>query len=194
MGGRYRNGYRVLWFRGGPLHRRNRSQILPLYGKWFYWACAHYWRLVRYTPGKGMWCVAVYPMGEGETVPIWYSPEPKGRTVKRRSPLAGPGAIVPPLPSHSKLLAKQTLLCEFLSATKYDDETPRQPGYLWLTNDTTGYTVHLFDPDSASRLLCRGGTIDEAFLLAETGLGLENAPWVPDRFLQARLEGSKKKK
>lgn len=185
-------GYPVLEYRGVVCVRRRRGQWLPMKVKRYVWACAHYWRIMLWQPGRGMWQENLFPRGHVGTDPIQTSVPPKGRSVKRRSPMTGEGVPLPVLSLESTILKKLPLLREFLTATAYDDGSIRQPGYFWFLNDGPAFSLHLFDVDACARLVLRAPTFDETFALAETALGMENAPWLPDRFLAARQEGAKK--
>lgn len=187
-------GYPVLEYRGLACARRKHHQWLPLKVKRYVWACAHWWRIMLWQPGRGMWLTAVYPRGQLGSPPTYVSLPPKGRTVKRRAPMTGEGIALPVLSAESKTLHKLPLIREFLTATAYDDGSMRTPGYLWLINDGPAFSLHLFDVDAAARLVLRASTLDEVFQLAETALGMEAAPWLPDRFLAARKEGGTKKR
>jgi hypothetical protein len=114
--------------------------------------------------------------------------------MKRRQSIALEGVPVPALGATSVVLGKLPRLREFISATAYEDGSPRQTGYFWFSNDGAAYVLQLFDPDSGTRLPLRAPTIDEVLQLAEAALGLDNAPWLPDRFLQAKLSQTKRKK
>lgn len=101
---------------------------------------------------------------------------------------------MPPLPSTSTLLPKCPALREFISATVYDDGTPRTPGYVTFRNRVTTYEVTVYDPDSASRLCARGPDLDHTLNLLEKLLGAEEAPWEPDRYLQEQQQSKLKRK
>lgn len=113
--------------------------------------------------------------------------------LKRRDVGTGAGYIVPPLTADSKLLGKLPALMEFLTATAYEDGTPRVPGYLWVTNRTAAFEVTIFDPDSCAKLPCLGKTLDDALVLAETHLRSDAAPWQQDGFLVRKAAEKKKK-
>ena len=114
--------------------------------------------------------------------------------MKRRQAARPGDTVLPALPSTSTHLPKLPALREFLSATKYDDDTPRTPGYVTVRNRVTTYEVTVYDPDSASRLSCRGPTLDAALALVEQLLGVEEAPWEPDNYLASQQTKSKPKK
>ncbi len=114
--------------------------------------------------------------------------------MKRRNAPLGGGAIVPALPMASTILAKLPAVREFLTATEYEDHSPRQPGYVTLRNRTTTFEVTLYDPDAGARLAVRGPDLDKTLLLVEQLLGVEEAPWELDGYLQEQLARRAKKK
>ena len=114
--------------------------------------------------------------------------------MKRRQPVVNVGACAPALPATSVLLAKLPAIREFLSATAYDDGSPRVPGYLTLRNRGHSYELTLYDPDAGLRLPTRGPDLDKTLLLAEQLLGVEEAPWEVDNYLTEQLAKRAKRK
>lgn len=114
--------------------------------------------------------------------------------VKRRAPLAQVGALAPPAPAASMILARLPALREFLSATSYDDGSPRSPGTFRLSSRFAAWEVTIQDPDAAARLTARDVSLDKALLLVEQLLGVEDAPWETDRYLAEALSKKSKKK
>lgn len=152
------------------------------------------WWLLQWLPREGWWITSAGEAGTPFDAPTYSSPRYQGDAMKRRQ-AAEPGkATVPPLPATSTHWPKLPTIREFITATSYDDGSARQPGYLTVRNRTTTMEVTLYDPDSGSRLVCRGPSLDEALVLAEKLLGAEEAPWEVDNYLQQQLAKSKKKK
>lgn len=114
--------------------------------------------------------------------------------MKRRTPPASEDAIIKPLPAASVMLAKLPTIREFLTATQYDDKTPREPGYVTLRNLGTTFEVTLYDPDAGLRLPCRGDTLDGVLALMEQLAGTEEAAWEVDRYLTQRKQERAKKR
>lgn len=114
--------------------------------------------------------------------------------MKRRQPVVNVGACAPALPATSVLLAKLPAIREFLSATGYDDGSPRVPGYLTLRNRGHSYEITLYDPDAGLRLPARGPDLDKTLLLAEQLLGVQEAPWEVDNYLTEQLAKKSKKR
>lgn len=90
------------------------------------------------------------------------------------------------------VLGKLHALVAFACTTKYDDDSPRQPG--WWTVQTRGaaWQVVLKDPDSGCKLVATGNSLDDALALAVLLLESEEAPWEPDPYLKG-VNGRKKK-
>jgi hypothetical protein len=92
------------------------------------------------------------------------------------------------------LLGKLPAIREFMTATAYDDGTPRTPGYFTVRNRVIAFELTLYDPDSGSRLVVRSPAIDTMWQMAEQLLGTEEAPWEPDGYLMDQLSKRGKKK
>lgn len=101
---------------------------------------------------------------------------------------------MPPAPMTSVLLAKLPAIREFMSATQYDDGSPREPGYMTIRTWGTQWQVTVYDPDSGARMPVRAPELDKALLLVEQLLGVEEAPWEIDRYLSEQLAKKSKKK
>lgn len=113
--------------------------------------------------------------------------------MKKWSAGGGANEVVPPLPAESKLMAKCKRLMEWLTATTYDDGSPRTPGSLWIDSDSAAFKAMLKEP---SLLLCariRAGTFDDLIAAVETFLGLDSPPWEPDKFALERASKKTKK-
>ena len=93
----------------------------------------------------------------------------------------------------TNVFAKLSSLAAHVAVTRYEDGTPRRPG--WFTVKTLGaaWVVQVKDPDSCCQLQTTSQTLDDALALADLLLGSEEAPWEPDPWLQ-RTETQKKKK
>lgn len=191
---RLATGEKLLTWRDKAAIRRA-GQVLPKWGekrvviaRWGVWYTAHWLH------GEGYritgWRPAGAPVGQltraGEH-PL------KERRVKRRTP-AEVGLPPIPLPSDSKLFHKLPLLREFLSATAYDDQSIRTPGYFTMRNRGGSYEVTVYDPDAGLRCAVRAATIDDAFAGVELLLGAENAPWEVDSYLSDQLAKKRKKR
>jgi len=113
--------------------------------------------------------------------------------MKRRQAAVPGQHVVPALPSSSTLWPKLPALREFITATTYDDGSARTPGYVTVRNRVTTFEVTVYDPDGAARLSARAPTLDGALSLVEQLLGVEEAPWEPDRYLQEQSAKLNKK-
>lgn len=113
--------------------------------------------------------------------------------LKRRDVTAGAGYVAPALTADSKLLGKLPAIMEFLTATAYEDGSPRTPGYMWVSNRTAAFEVTLFDPDGCCKLPCLGKNLDEAFALLEAHLRGDLPPWQQDGFLVKKAAEKKRK-
>lgn len=179
----------------GGWKRRRVCRWSPRRGeRWLRLVLPRAWWLIQWLPREGWWIVAAGDAGTPYAAPTYSSPRYQGDAMKRRQQAQPGQASVPALPSTSTHWPKLASIREFLAATSYDDGTARVPGYLTVRNRTTTFEITLYDPDSGSRLVCRGGTLDEALALAEKLLGVEEAPWEPDNYLQAQLAKKRPRK
>lgn len=103
-------------------------------------------------------------------------------------------AIIPALPATSVLLSKLPAIREFITATQYEDGSPRVPGYFTLRNRGASFELTMYDYDSGCRLPVSAHELDKALQLMEQLLGVEEAPWEPDRYLMNLLAERNKKK
>jgi len=79
-----------------------------------------------------------------------------------------------------------------LTTTRYDDGTPRQPGWVSIQTRGAAWIVTVKDPDAGAKLNATGNTLDDALALAELLLSSEEAPWEVDPFLQGQQKKKKK--
>jgi hypothetical protein len=100
---------------------------------------------------------------------------------------------LPSLSAESVVWKKLPRLCEFLTANVYEDGSPRAPGRLWLDQDGIGFTLTLFEPSAFARVRLRAATLDDVMTLANTHLGMENAPWEADQYARDKAQQKKKK-
>lgn len=154
------------------------------------------WYLLCKQPHWG-WVLASSGLaGQPFTSPDHVVPQEEWR-VKKRAPLVtGAHIIVPPLPAKSLMLNKTPLLREWLSATSYEDGSPRVPSYVTLRNRGATYEITLYDPDQGARLVVAGPEIDHVLMALEQLLGVDEAPWEIDKYLAEQLtkRGVRKKK
>lgn len=187
-------GHRQLKWRRGWCRRRV-CRWLPRRGEVFIRVVGQsQWLIVQWLPREGYWVTSAGQVGAPPTETIYTSPRYQSDVMKRRQAARPGDTVVPALPSTSTLLPKLPALREFISATAYDDGTPRTPGYFTVRNRVTTYEVTVYDPDGAARLSGRAPTLDGALSLVEQLLGVEEAPWEPDRYLAEQAAKSRPKK
>lgn len=150
------------------------------------------WTLCSY-PWTGTWVVAVDRHDDPKPVRIWTNPVPLAE--RRMRKLASTTGIVaiPQLPGVSKIFAKCPRVLEFMSATAYDDGSPRKPGYLTWRNRGHCYELTAYDPDSGLRLPVSGPDVDHVYGALEGLLGAPDAPWQVDDYLMGQLTKKKRK-
>jgi len=94
-------------------------------------------------------------------------------------------------PSH--IAAMETAVFEKLHelvkhccVTRYEDGTPRKPGWFTIKTYGSAWVVQVKDPDSALSLAVTQQSLDDALALVDVLLGSEEAPWEPDPFLKPK--------
>lgn len=181
------------WRRCGRLKRG--FQIVPTRGtKDYYVRHPRALILHRWIAHRGLFilalCDAEPPHATREN---WGFPEDWKMGVKKRVQ-TGDLPTLPFLSVETTLMKKQPLLIEFVSATTYEDGSPRTPGYYTVRNRMIEYECTLYDPDSGQRIAIRAREVDKMWLGVEAILGAQDAPWEVDRYLFEQLEQKNKKK
>lgn len=151
------------------------------------------WYRLRWTPHVGWECSASGTKGRPVTEPTTLYPTTKDLKVKRRNAPAAGGIIQPALPAASVMLGKLPCLREFLTATAYEDGSPRVPGYITIRNRQVTFEATIYDVDSGTRLSARAAKLDDVLALLEQLLGVEEAPWEIDSYLTEQLARRSKK-
>jgi len=113
--------------------------------------------------------------------------------LKRRDGVSQ-GGIVAALEMPALLAKRWPVIAEFLVATKFDDGSSRAPGELKLANRGAGWLCTLYDVEQAARISVNAPTVEQGLSLLEQLLGVEEAPWEHDQYLQTLLDRRKKKK
>lgn len=146
-----------------------------------------------YGPRHGYWCYRTYRGSGCLGSPRAEYPQPEV-SVRRRQILAGATAPGPEhiAPIDSTALSAFPNLVKHCCITRYDDHTPRRPGWITVQTQGAAWMVVCKDPDACAQLRVTGPTLDDALALAELLLGAEDAPWEPDRFLSSQGNGKKK--
>lgn len=170
-------------------------QWLPRFGEKCYRVVkGDIWFVVHWKQRGGCWIRSGGRNSLSTTIPLYHYPRVQEYSMKRRSAPQGGPAIVQAIPSASTLWPKLPALREFLHATAYEDGSARQPGYVTFRNKVTTIEVTVYDPDSGTRLPCRGATLDQALSLLEQLLGVEEAPWEADKYLMEQLVAKSKRR
>lgn len=85
-------------------------------------------------------------------------------------------------------------LVEHMALMKYDDGSPRQPGWITIKSHGAAWTVQVKDPDTSCSFAAVADTLDKALETASLLLSCDDAPWERDRFLAEQAARSGKKK
>lgn len=113
--------------------------------------------------------------------------------IKRRSAETKATEVGHLAPIESDILSKCHALVAHCAATKYDDGTPRQPGWWTVRTRGSAWELEIKDPETCCRLVIVQQTLDDALALAQTLLETEDAPWEADQWLTAAKAKQRKK-
>ena len=186
-------GRRVLDCRApGKCYRPAQWQS-PRRETWLVFALGKREWLVRARPIQGLVVLSSWPVGRPDEAVDVPDPYPGEWSMFKRLVQSDGPILKPALPADTKVLAKFPQLVAFVRDTVYEDGTARVPGYFWFTNRWSAFEIILFDPDSCSRLVVAGQTIDDTLALAEAALRAPEAPWVLDQYMLDRAAKKKKK-
>lgn len=148
---------------------------------------------VCYLPFRGCYPLSMFRGrgAHGEPVAKWPRPEyaMKRRNVKSESSADGPLHLAA---METNVLHQLPNLVAHCAEVRYDDKSPRKPG--WFTVKTMGaaWVIQVKDPDGCCQMSLTAQSLDDALCLADVMLGAETAPWEPDPFLK-RQDTTKKK-
>ncbi len=192
MGLRYR-GSRAVAARLTPGVRRPGQWLPRREAAW--WVMFGPWCLyVMWRPWAGMFPAVLARAGSERSEEDIEFPNLWSKALKQLSLGVEAGKPLPPLPADSSVLKKFPRLLEFLTATQYDNGSPRAPGRLWLDSDLIAFTMTLFEPSGFARVRLRASSLDDLLMLAEKHLGSENPAWEDDQYARDRAAEKKKKK
>lgn len=148
---------------------------------------------VWYTAGRGGYAWRLWRTDFPGRPPVVFplvSSAVKKRNVGSSTPAADAPSHLAPIATKS--MASFPNLIMHCSVTKYDDGTPRQPGWWTLKTQGSAWVLVLKDPDTASQMQCLGNTLDDALALGELLCGSDDAPWEPDPWARRQGQGKKK--
>jgi len=147
-----------------------------------------------YHPGRGYYARRMWKAG---TLPVngVYFPPPeclmKRRVVSSAAPSPGVASHLAAI--ESVMLTPVPNIVAHLAVTRYDDGTPRQPGWLTVRTEGVSWKVIAKDPDGQCSLTAIAQSVDDALALMDLMLGAEDAPWEPDRWMMDKKPGGRKK-
>lgn len=186
-------GYQVLTENRKPGIRRP-NQWLPYRETRYWYRYGRLWLCFRFQPHRGLYPESSHYFEGRELVTINVFPSLWSKSMKKFSVGVEQNAPLPPLSDESVVLKKFPRVCQFLTATAYDDGSPRAPGRVWIDNDGIGFTVTMMEPTAYARVRLRATTIDDMYRVMEAHLSAENAPWEVDQYARERAEQKKSKK
>lgn len=93
----------------------------------------------------------------------------------------------------STVFARLHNIVRHCCVTKYEDGSPRKPGWVTIKTMGSAWVIQVKEPDTALSLTCTQQSLDDALALADVLLGSDDAPWEPDPFLQ-KMSAPKKAK
>lgn len=96
-------------------------------------------------------------------------------------------------PLESNVFAKLHSLVAHCAVSRYDDGSPRKPGWFTIKSMGSSWCVQVKDPDSCQSLQAIGATLDDALVLAALLLEAESGPWEPDPYLRQQAAKNPKR-
>lgn len=87
-------------------------------------------------------------------------------------------------PVETDLLRTCMPLVEHMAVVKYDDNDPREPGWITIRTQGAAWAVVVKDPDSGNSFTSVAQTLDQALETAALLLSCDEAPWAPDAYLK----------
>lgn len=78
-----------------------------------------------------------------------------------------------------KWLGKFKCVCEYLTTTKWDDGSPREPSAISVSVSDGALTIALNDKDLKQSIYTSAGTLQEALKLMEDSLASSKVTWRP---------------
>lgn len=168
------------WFppyRRAIYYLRHRGYTFRLHWQPFMGICMTAW----WEPMK-VWLTSTPPKD------VWEVP-----SMKKRAVAAGADGEPNKVPMESIVFKGHLPLVEHCACRRWEDGSPRQPG--WITIGTAGgsWTVTVKEPDACASFRVVAPTLDQALDTATLLLACDEAPWEHDRFLQGQQTKQKKK-
>jgi len=149
--------------------------------------------VLRYQPWTGWLLAAIERHHNGVEVLRTY-PWFEVKEMKKRSTevvaLTGPGMSL--ASAHSVLLMRFPNLMKQMSVVKYEDDTPRKPGSLFVSTQGSMWRVTVTEPDVYLKLTMMAAELDDALAGIELALGSESIPWELDQYAASRAPKKKK--
>jgi hypothetical protein len=179
---------------GGRLTRWTRpSQWLPRRSVEVRIIRGRHQHVTWYTPWRGYRCSHTLTSMRGGSIRRIDYPLPEIR-VKQ---IKVGGGVQATGPRHlaaveSVILHSLPAVVAHLAVTRYDDGTPRRPGWITVSAQGAVWRVVAKDPDAGASLMSTGNSVDDALALMELLLGAEDAPWEVDPYLTQSRRGGRK--
>lgn len=129
--------------------------------------------------------------------PLWSPSDPPSfswefHAMKKRSVPAGADGEPNRVEMASAVLKGHVSLVEHCACTRWEDGTPREPGWITIGTSGSSWTVTVKEPDACASFRVVAPTIDQALDTAALLLACEEAPWERDRFLEEQRKRKKK--
>jgi len=163
-------------------------------GKSFFYVLTPRWEFgMRALSGRGICCVERWPRGTRLGALVAHAPRTWEYPDMKRPKTAAATDAVHIAALETEVFADLLPLVEHMAVRRYEDGTPREPG--WVTIKTAGaaWVVQVKDPESCCSFSAVGDTLDKALGTAALLLSCDEAPWEQDQWLQqSRAKRNKK--
>jgi hypothetical protein len=113
--------------------------------------------------------------------------------IKRKVVGGGDGESKASADGTSKLFLRFPAILAHCTLTRYEDGTPREPGWITLRTEGQMWRCDVKDPDTASRLTVRQTTLDDLLSAVNVLLGDAETKWEPDQWLKQNKPKGKRK-
>jgi len=179
----------------GPRPLRRSHQRLPRFGLYHIRVLdCGFWVLYEWRPRCGYTVVGLGLGGRTDTVKVTLPASWSFEVGLKRREGVPSGGVVAALEMPAIFAKRWPGVAEFLVATQFEDGSSRAPGEIRFANRGAGWLVTLYDVEQAARLPVNAPTIEQGLSLMEQLLGVEEAPWEHDQYLQTLLDRRKKKR
>lgn len=135
--------------------------------------------VMSFKPFRGVFAFEVYTKTWGLGAPDGTLLEQRRRPDVKKVTLAKRSSVKHLAALESHFFRDLQPIVDHLGRLTYDDDSPRQPGYLGVWTQGSAWVARITDKDADATLTAEGRTLDEALGVLAMLLGADDAPWEP---------------